>query len=97
MRALQLNDPSVLQCKAIWLCASCQTCATRCPQEIDVTGVMDILRIEAGRRGIPSAVPDVTQFNLLFMRFVNWLGRIPEFAFIVTYRLLRGRPFADMG
>jgi heterodisulfide reductase subunit B len=97
MRSLQLDDSSVLQSKAIWLCASCQACATRCPQEIDVTGVMDILRIEAGKRGIPSAVPDVTQFNLLFMRFVKWLGRVPELLFIVTYRLLRGKPFADMG
>lgn len=97
MRALQLNDPSVLECRAIWLCASCQTCATRCPQEINVTGVMDILRIEAKRRGIPSAVPDVSQFNALFMRYVTWLGRVPELLFIVTYKLLRMKPFSDMG
>lgn len=97
MRALQLNDPSVLECKAIWLCASCQTCATRCPQEINVTGVMDILRLEATRRGIPSAVPDVTRFNALFMGFIKWFGRLPEFLFILSYKLIRGKPFSDMG
>ncbi|MDH3379475.1 MAG: heterodisulfide reductase-related iron-sulfur binding cluster [Gammaproteobacteria bacterium] len=97
MRSLQLNDPSVLRSKAIWLCASCQTCTTRCPQDINVTGVMDLLRIEASNRGIPSAVPDIQQFNWLFMQFVKYLGRMPELIFIVTYKLLRGKPFADMG
>ena len=38
MRSVQLNDPLVLESKAIWLCASCQTCTTRCQQQIDVTG-----------------------------------------------------------
>ena len=97
MRSLQLGDASVLNSKAIWLCASCQTCATRCPQNIDVTGVMDELRIEARERGIKSTVPDVTQFNWLFMLFVKVFGRVPELIFILVYKLIRGKPFADMG
>jgi heterodisulfide reductase subunit B len=96
MRSLQLNDASVLSSKAIWLCAGCQTCSTRCPQDIDVVGVMDELRIEARKRKIPAAVPDVQQFNRLFMLFVKWFGRLPELIFILTYKLLRGKPFADM-
>ncbi|MCP5000544.1 MAG: 4Fe-4S dicluster domain-containing protein, partial [Hyphomicrobiales bacterium] len=36
MRSVQLNDISVLDSKSIWLCVSCYTCATRCPQKIDV-------------------------------------------------------------
>ena len=28
----------------IWLCASCETCGARCPNEIDVARVMDALR-----------------------------------------------------
>lgn len=97
IRSVQLNDPAVLRSRAIWLCASCQTCATRCPQEINVTAIMDLLRMEARRRGIPSAVPDVERFNLLFMRFIRWMGRLPELLFIVTYKLLSGNPFSDMG
>ncbi len=97
MRSLQLNDPSVLQSKAIWLCANCQTCTTRCPQDINVAGVMDLLRIETIKRGIPSTVPDIHQFNWLFMQFVNHLGRVPELLFIVTYKLLRRKPFSDLG
>ncbi|MFC1932995.1 4Fe-4S dicluster domain-containing protein, partial [Chloroflexota bacterium] len=30
----QLDD--VLQSDTIWLCASCETCTTRCPNDIDI-------------------------------------------------------------
>jgi heterodisulfide reductase subunit B len=97
MRSLQLNDPSVLESKAIWLCASCQTCASRCPQEIDVTSVMDLLRIEAIKRGIKPAIPDVQKFHWVFMKFIKHLGRVPELLFVLVFKVLRGKPFADMG
>ncbi|MDH3521065.1 MAG: heterodisulfide reductase-related iron-sulfur binding cluster [Myxococcales bacterium] len=96
MRGLQLNDARVLETRTVWLCANCQTCTTRCPQEIDVTGVMDALRIEATRRGIPPAIPEIARFNALFMGFVRWFGRIPELLFILVYNLLERRPFRDL-
>lgn len=96
MRSLQLGDVRVLESRTIWLCASCQTCATRCPQGIDVTGVMDALRIEARRRGVPPAIPEIAQFNALFLRFVKALGRVPEFALLAAYNLVRRTPFADL-
>ncbi len=97
MRSLQLGDPMVLDSKAIWLCASCQTCATRCPQQIDVTGVMDALRIEAKRRGIRPAIPEIAQFNALFMLSVRVLGRVPELALMIAYNLVRRQPLRDLG
>jgi len=97
MRSIQLNDPSALESKAIWLCAGCQTCTTRCPQEIDVTGVMNALRIEAKRRGIPPAIPEIARFNDLFLRFVRALGRLPELLLILAYNLRERRPFRDLG
>jgi heterodisulfide reductase subunit B len=97
MRSVQLNDPRVLESKAIWLCASCQTCTTRCPQQIDVTGVMNELRIEAKRRGIPAAIPEIAHFNDLFLRFVRVLGRIPELPLILAYNLRERKPFRDLG
>jgi len=96
MRSLQLNDTSVLKSKAIWLCASCQTCATRCPQEIDVTGVMDLLRIEARERGIPAAIPDISRFNKLFMGLIGPMGRVPELLLILIYKLITGKVFTDI-
>ena len=97
MRSLQLNDPTVLESKAIWLCASCQTCASRCPQDINVSGVMDSLRIEADKRGISPAVPDVQRFHWLFMKFIKHLGRVPELIFVLVYKMVRGKPFSDAG
>jgi Fe-S oxidoreductase len=43
------NDPTrredrLLSSHDIWLCASCETCGTRCPNEIDISRVMDALR-----------------------------------------------------
>ena len=41
----------VLNCHTIWVCASCYTCSTRCPNDIDIAGVMDRLRQAALREG----------------------------------------------
>src|SRR5512133_3395107 len=53
LRMLQFGfpelDKKVLQSEAIWLCLSCETCHTRCPQEVDLPAVMDFLRREAVR------------------------------------------------
>jgi heterodisulfide reductase subunit B len=95
MRALQMNDESVLASKTIWLCSSCYTCTTRCPRGIDVTGVMDALRIEAKKRGIPPAIPEIPAFNALFMRLVRIFGRLPEALLMLGFNLARGKPVHD--
>ena len=42
MRLLQAGQKeTILTSKAIWLCATCETCTTRCPCEIDVANIMD--------------------------------------------------------
>jgi heterodisulfide reductase subunit B len=74
MRALQLDDESVLESKTIWLCASCQTCTTRCPQGLDIAGIMDTLRIEAKRRDLPPAIPEVDTFSKLFLVDIKLTG-----------------------
>ncbi|MDP7119644.1 MAG: heterodisulfide reductase-related iron-sulfur binding cluster [Arenicellales bacterium] len=96
MRSLQLGDAAVLKSRAIWLCSSCYTCATRCPQGIDVTGVMDVLRIEARARGVAPAIPEIDRFNRLFLQFVRRFGQLPELLFILAYNLVRGEPLRDI-
>ena len=50
MRLIQAGQrETVLNSKAIWLCATCETCTTRCPCEIDVAHIMDTLRNMAFR------------------------------------------------
>ncbi len=97
MRAIQLDDESVLESKTVWLCASCQTCTTRCPQELDIATIMDTLRIEAKKRNLPPAIPDVDKFNTLFLRDTGLLGRLYEVGLMGGMNLWTGQPFKDMG
>jgi heterodisulfide reductase subunit C len=52
IRLVQLGVEDVLECKAIWLCASCFTCAARCPKGIDLCRVMEGLRRIQLRSGV---------------------------------------------
>lgn len=96
MRSLQLGDERVLESKAIWLCASCQTCSTRCPQGLDIAGIMDVLRIEAKRRGLSPAIPEVDTFSRLFLYDIGLLGRLYEVGLMAGMNLATRRPLKDV-
>jgi heterodisulfide reductase subunit B len=79
MRAIQLGQQEmVLHSKTIWLCAMCETCATRCPHDINITKIMDALKIMAQREGIESKVPSVPRFYRAALRGIRWFGRMYE-------------------
>ena len=97
MRAAQLGMEQVIfESKSPWLCASCQTCTTRCPQGIDIAKVMDFIISEALERGITPKVPEVALFNKVFLRDVDILGRSFELGLTVEMNLRTGQPFKDM-
>jgi heterodisulfide reductase subunit C len=53
LRLLQLGEyEQVLKSAAIWQCASCLTCAARCPKDVDPARVMDALRTILVRQGV---------------------------------------------
>jgi heterodisulfide reductase subunit C len=52
IRYIILDKREVLNSKTIWLCASCFTCAERCPRNINITKVMEALRQIILRRKI---------------------------------------------
>lgn len=99
MRFCQLGmEDEVINSDTPWLCASCQTCTTRCPREIDIAEVMDILRIIAKRRGIkPRTDPDIALFTEIFLSNLRWFGRIYELGLVGEFNLLSGRFFKDFG
>lgn len=56
LRLLQLGqEDAALAANAIWLCAACHACAARCPRGVDLSRVMEALRVVLLRRGIPGA------------------------------------------
>ncbi len=83
IRLLQLGlVDEALKLKTIWLCASCETCTTRCPREVDLAAVMDALRNLALREGIRSPERVVPFFNRLFLSLVKRYGRVYEMELI---------------
>ncbi len=97
MRSVQLGDDRVLESKTIWLCAACQTCTTRCPQGLDIAGIMDALRIEAKRRGLPPVIPEIDKFSRLFLLNIGLLGRLYEVGLMGGMNLVTGQLMKDMG
>jgi heterodisulfide reductase subunit C2 len=95
MRLLQAGQKDIiLSSKAIWLCATCETCTTRCPCEIDVANVMDTLRIIARREGKVSE-KDVKLFYDSFLDSMKQHGRLFEMGTLLDYNLKSGHVFTD--
>ncbi|GFP34627.1 heterodisulfide reductase subunit C2 [Candidatus Hakubella thermalkaliphila] len=52
LRLLQLGDEeAALASRIIWLCAACHTCASRCPRSVDLSRIMEALRMVLLREG----------------------------------------------
>lgn len=97
MHACQLNLKSqVMKANSIWLCASCETCTTRCPQGIDISGVMDGLRIIARREKIKAKMPLVPAFYNLSLRSLKYVGCIYEMGVAGLMRLRSGSIIKDI-
>jgi heterodisulfide reductase subunit C2 len=97
MRLVQLGlKERALSCRSIWLCATCQACTTRCPNNIDVARVMDVLRHMARRAGYaPEA--NVKTFTDGFLASVARHGRVFEAGLAAVFALRSGRPMQDAG
>lgn len=88
---------AVLRSATIWLCASCETCSTRCPNEVDIAALMDGLRQMARREGVPPAAPEVQLFHEAFLSAVRSRGRVHELGMLARYRMKAGDLFRDAG
>lgn len=97
IRMVQLGmEDEVLSSKTIWLCASCLTCTTRCPREIDIAEIMDYLKRRAyKKRVIPKEETEIPLFNKIFLRNIELFGRLYEMGLIGMFNLLSGEFFKD--
>jgi heterodisulfide reductase subunit C len=97
IRLLQIGlVDEALRSKTIWLCASCETCTTRCPREVDLASVMDALRNLAVEQGIRSPERPVTLFNRIFLSLVKRYGRVFEMELIGMFNTGTLNFFKDM-
>ena len=98
--ALLGQTEALLGCRTIWVCASCVTCTTRCPNDIDIAGVMDWLKEEALRQGKAVDQPEVAAFHRFFLDSLRRAGgRLSEMALMrrfTLYKLRRGPQFGEL-
>ena len=102
LRLIQLERPEmdrrVLESEAIWLCLACETCSTRCPQEVEVAKVMDYVR-EASL-ALDLAHPrskDILAFHRAFLDSIRVTGRLYEIGLVADYKLRSRHLMKDVG
>lgn len=83
---------AVLASADIWLCAGCETCGTRCPNDVDIAHVMDVLRQMSVAERVANPASDVADFHRLFLEIVKNFGRMHEASLLGLYKL-RTRDF----
>jgi heterodisulfide reductase subunit C len=97
MHAIRLGlKDLVFNSNTIWLCASCETCTTRCPQEVDIAKTMDALRIMAFNTGIKPKVTDMAAFYRAGLMNIRFFGRMYELGLIGILKLSTGQLTRDI-
>ena len=97
LRLVQLGfKDRVLNSNTFWICLSCETCATRCPNDVEIVIVMDTLRHIALAEGVkgPTKLP---LFHKTFLGGVKQFGRVYELGMILWYTIFSGNIFKIKG
>jgi heterodisulfide reductase subunit C len=80
----------LLPSTAIWICASCETCATRCPNDIEIVRLMDVLRSESLEAALKGPLGNISKFHRIFLEQIRKRGRIDEGSLLLNYELKTG-------
>ena len=86
----------VLSSRTIWYCASCETCAARCPNEINITRVMDTLRQMVLQENTAKGSKNIPVFHRLFLGGVGKWGRQYELGLLLAFKLKTRDLFSDL-
>jgi heterodisulfide reductase subunit C len=82
---------TVLGCRTIWVCAACETCTTRCPNDVKIAELMDCLKEMALREGLPSSQPQILALHKTFLNNIKKWGRLYETTLMPAYLLKSGK------
>jgi heterodisulfide reductase subunit C len=75
---------------------SCETCITRCPNEVDIARMMDVLRQMAIEFGVGAREKNILTFHEVFLANIKFGGRINEPLMLAHYKLKSGDLFSDL-
>jgi heterodisulfide reductase subunit C len=79
-----------LNCETVWVCAACETCTTRCPNDVKIAELMDHLKEMAVQAGLPSRQPQILALHEIFLKNIHRWGRLYETALLPAYLLQSG-------
>ncbi len=97
MRMVQLGiREKLLSCSTIWLCAACETCATRCPNGVELVNVMDTLREMAIDEGVQCKEQEIVSMHKTFLSLINVFGRQHEISLLVLLKMKTREFFKDL-
>jgi len=80
----------VLACDTIWVCAACETCTTRCPNDVRIAELMDCLKEMALEQGVASSQPRILALHETFLNNIKKRGRLCEAILLPAYWLRSG-------
>jgi heterodisulfide reductase subunit C2 len=87
IKKLQLGaGEELLDSGIIWTCASCATCFSRCPMEINMAEVMDALRVLAEARGAAKPEGNMPLMNRLLLGTIKRFGRTYDLGAMALYK-----------
>ena len=86
----------VLASSTIWLCLSCETCITRCPNQVDIARMMDVLRQMAIEEDVAAKEANILKFHEAFLSSIKFGGRVHEMMMTVHYKLKSKDFFSDV-
>ncbi len=91
MRLVQAGAiDEALKSDSLWYCVGCQTCTSRCPQNMEIAGTMDTLRSMAIEKGIVSEDRSkklVMAFHNAFLNNIRKHGRLHELSLVNSYKI----------
>ena len=97
LRLLQLGQKdTLLRSSAIWLCIGCETCGTRCPNQIHAGAVIDALRQIALAHQVKPAERSVYKLHVAFLDSIRTWGRLHELTMLLQYKLTSRDLFPDL-
>ena len=97
IRYLQLGALDVvLNAKTPWICAQCDVCSTRCPQNVDICSTMRAVRLASKHAG-KQPVREADIFDDAFIANVKSHGVSNEQYLAAAYNLKSGHLTQDMG
>jgi heterodisulfide reductase subunit C2 len=99
MRAIQLGlTEEIYWSGTIWICLSCETCNTRCPQDINILRVIDGLRELSMSKKVDyyNPQPAIPALHRIFMALVARFGRMYELGLALLINLRMLTPFKDI-